>query len=125
MATEPKVLGNRLQGKVAIVTGGGSGFGQAICKRFAEEGCKVIVADMEYVFLLSRCVSVLISNVISFRHNLSRCVITFPLRGLPASDPNALGNFKILILILLIVPLVGRESPTPPIHIPCISLRQM
>ncbi|KAG4435111.1 hypothetical protein IFR05_009420 [Cadophora sp. M221] len=49
MSQEPKVLGNRLQGKVAIVTGGGSGFGEAISKRFAEEGCKVIVADMDPV----------------------------------------------------------------------------
>ncbi len=49
MSTEPKVIGTRLQGKVAIVTGGGSGFGEVISKRFAEEGCKVIVADMEYV----------------------------------------------------------------------------
>jgi NAD(P)-dependent dehydrogenase (short-subunit alcohol dehydrogenase family) len=37
---------NRLSGKVAIVTGGGSGFGEAISKRFSDEGCKVIVADM-------------------------------------------------------------------------------
>lgn len=37
---------NRLAGKVAIVTGGGSGFGAAISKRYAEEGCKVIVADL-------------------------------------------------------------------------------
>ena len=47
MTTEAKVLGTRLQGKVANVTGGGSGFGEAISKRFAEEGCKVFVADME------------------------------------------------------------------------------
>jgi NAD(P)-dependent dehydrogenase (short-subunit alcohol dehydrogenase family) len=52
MTAEPKVLGTRLEGKVAIVTGGGSGFGEAICKRFAEEGCKVVVADIEYVFIL-------------------------------------------------------------------------
>ncbi|KUJ06249.1 NAD(P)-binding protein [Mollisia scopiformis] len=49
MTTEAKILGTRLQGKVAIVTGGGSGFGEAISKRFAEEGCKVIVADMDSV----------------------------------------------------------------------------
>lgn len=37
----------RLENKVAIVTGGGSGFGAGICKKFTEEGARVIVADLD------------------------------------------------------------------------------
>lgn len=36
----------RFTNKVAIVTGAGSGFGEGIAKRFAQEGGKVIVADI-------------------------------------------------------------------------------
>lgn len=37
----------RLKDKIAIITGAGSGFGEGIAKRFAEEGAKVVVADID------------------------------------------------------------------------------
>jgi NAD(P)-dependent dehydrogenase (short-subunit alcohol dehydrogenase family) len=37
----------RLKGKIAIVTGGGGGIGRATATRFAKEGAKVTVSDID------------------------------------------------------------------------------
>ncbi|MEA3094665.1 MAG: hypothetical protein QOJ04_6007, partial [Caballeronia sp.] len=37
----------RLQDKVAIVTGAASGIGEAVTKRFLDEGAKVVVVDLK------------------------------------------------------------------------------
>src|SRR5690349_4889105 len=38
---------SRLQGRVAVITGGASGIGKGIVERFAREGARIVVTDVD------------------------------------------------------------------------------
>ena len=40
-------MSNELEGKVAIVTGGASGLGEGLARRFAAEGANVLIGDVD------------------------------------------------------------------------------
>ena len=40
-------MAGRVEGKVALVTGGAMGLGKADCLRLAEEGAKIVVTDID------------------------------------------------------------------------------
>jgi NAD(P)-dependent dehydrogenase (short-subunit alcohol dehydrogenase family) len=43
----PHLISFGLNGRVCLVTGGAQGIGEACCRRFAREGAKVVIADMD------------------------------------------------------------------------------
>jgi NAD(P)-dependent dehydrogenase (short-subunit alcohol dehydrogenase family) len=72
----------RLEGKVAIVTGGGTGIGEAICHKFAKEGASVVVCgfpedpveDVAKAITKDGGVAIAYTGDISIEANAKSCV---------------------------------------------------
>ena len=74
----------RLKNKIAIVTGGGSGFGAGIVKKFIQEGAKVVVADINFenakkvaMDTGGFAVEVDVSNSLSFKNMVDKTLEKF------------------------------------------------
>lgn len=59
----------KLEGKVAVVTGAASGIGQAIAERFAEEGARLVLADLNACDATQELVEAAGSSCIQHRVN--------------------------------------------------------
>jgi 3-oxoacyl-[acyl-carrier protein] reductase len=58
MPPDPQLpTGTRLRGKVAVVTGAGSGFGAGIARKFVAEGAQVLLADLNLPAALEEAAS--------------------------------------------------------------------
>ncbi|KAL2900094.1 Secoisolariciresinol dehydrogenase [Bienertia sinuspersici] len=62
-------LAKRLKGKVAIVTGGAGGFGEATARLFLQHGAKVIIADVQDDKGLSLCNEILSKSCCNNDHD--------------------------------------------------------
>lgn len=60
----------RVEGKVALVTGGGSGLGAADCRRLAEEGARIAVTDVN-LEAAQKVAAQIGDNAIALRHDVA------------------------------------------------------
>ena len=101
-------MNKRLEGKVAIVTGGASGIGEGIAKIFATNGCKVVLVDINEERLLK------VAEEIKAKNGICRTVFADVV-----SEEAVIKFFKDTVdewgKIDLVVNSAGRDSLAPPV----------
>ena len=98
----------RVEGKVALVTGGGSGLGKADCERLAEEGAKVVVSDINEA-AAQAVASGIGANAIAIKHDVAS---EEDWKRVIAETEKAFGGLNILVNNAGIVVLADPEETT-------------
>jgi 3-oxoacyl-[acyl-carrier protein] reductase len=83
----------RLKDKVAVVTGGGSGFGEGIAQRFVDEGAKVVLVDIA-IEAAERVASEIGDRAVAFHGDVSRDA---SVAGMLAAALDAFGTVDIVV----------------------------
>ena len=60
-------MGKILEDRIALVTGGAQGLGQAICWRLAQEGCHVAVADLNEADAIATAAEIKVRKAIAIK----------------------------------------------------------
>jgi len=60
-----------LQDRIALVTGGAQGLGQAICSRLAQEGCHLVVADLNEAAAIETAASITDRRAIAIKTDVT------------------------------------------------------
>ena len=84
-------MGSRLEGKTALVTGAGSGFGAGILRRFIEEGARVLAVDVNEEGL-----AVIASETGAIAHRAD-VADAASVAGMAAAAQQAFGGLDILV----------------------------
>lgn len=130
----------RLKNKVAIVTGGGSGFGEGIVRKFAAEGAQVLIADRDLeaglrvaaaVGPAARALKVDVSDAAQVRLMMETAELHFghidilvnnagvghlpqPLEGLPEDEFDRITAVNMRSIYLAVREVVPRMKAKPP-----------
>src|SRR5271167_4735460 len=100
----------RLSNKIAIVTGGSSGIGEAISIKFAEEGAKVVVADVKGAEAVTERINVSGGTASAYKVDVSN---PNQVQQLIHSVVEKLGTVDILVNSAGIFNFVSTEEITP------------